>query len=230
MADDSVLTSLRELHDIEHGRIAEERRVARAAAERSLAAAAEAERLAAEALAEEEREAMRLRVQAEAAARHDLQGAVDEATSEVQSRVDALRAELDAVQAERRFLHERAVLAASVQPEPRKTRGWAAGFAAMSAVAMALAALLVVQGENTPAPQVIVREVPVPVEVQVEVPAPAVIEQAAADPEPAVATPAAPAVMRPRNTRVRPRDTASMTDRALDRMDRCGDDPLCMLD
>lgn len=223
MADDSVLCSLRELHDLEMQRIDRETAEARARRETAARVAAEAERIAAEERRAKEAESERPRLEVEARARLDVDAEVSQATRESQRRVEALRAELEAVQSERRFLHERA-LSASVTPHPTpKSRGWAVGFALMSTIAMALAALLVVQSGQTPAPQVVIREVPVPVEVLVPEPRREVVEPAPvveAAPEPT-----RPAVVRPRP---RPRPSAQPRD-ALGAIDDCGDDPLCML-
>lgn len=169
--DHSVLTALSELRGLEDERIDDER----AAAEQRTkdAAAAVARRHEAEAHAGRVAEAeARLRVEDEARARD----------ADADRRLAALRAELNAVQAERERLHG-SLLASAREPvvaRESSARPWAWAFAASAAVVAGLTVLLAFGGK-TPAP------------VYVLAPAPAV--PASAPVVVAPETPAAPLVV-----------------------------------
>ena len=221
--DNSLLIALAELKDIEAERIVGEK----AAEAKAMAAAAEqlAQQEALECAQRAERQAVaeaKARLSLEAQAKSSLEAEASRA------RLDALQAELHAIQAERRVLHERVLLAATpVAPAPSRSP-WPVAFAASTALAMALGAWLVVRG-----PEVQVREVLVPMAAPVaalaaldEPPAPTVEVEvpveapAAAEPEPA------PRV----RTRARPRPSPRTTPAGhLAELDCDANDPLCGL-
>lgn len=220
--DNSLLIALAELKDIEAQRIAGEH--AAEAKAKEDAAAAVARQAAAEAEQAAERQAV-----AEAKARLALEAEAKASKAEDASRarMDALQAELQSIQAERRVLHERVLQAASPVVAAPSRSPWPVAFAASTAVAMALGAWLFVRG-----PEVQVREVLVPVaapvalaepvaEESVEVEVPATAPVVVAEPE------AAPRVRaRPRPRRPRPQQTPMS---ALAELDCDDSDPLCGL-
>ena len=232
--DDSVMFALSELRRLEAQRIDDERRAreAQAAAEARAKEEAAAREAHARAVAEEE---ARLRVERDLRAR-DL---------EAERRLASLRAELEAVRADRERIH--AVVAQighDPTPPRRDTRAWLAFGAALTAASAILVVLL------TRAPAIEERIVQVPVE------APRSAEVVANDPPPAAETPASDAVAvaspsatepvqtrpasrpgastRPTRPDTRPTGTAGMhgtlsADPDLD-FDHCGDDPTCGID
>jgi hypothetical protein len=222
----SVLFALRELAELEDARIAREAAEARAQAEAAAAEArAKSEREAAE---RARRDAERAREEAIAreVANAEVDRVVADRTAEERARVEALRRELDGIRAEREELHRRVIAGTPSEPTSAPSRPWAVAFGISVAASAVLGALLVWRASvPTPvatAPEVIVREVrvEVPVERIVEVPVAAPAVEA-----PAAATP--PRGTRPRGTK----QVSAMRDRhedALARMERCGDDPICL--
>ncbi len=224
--DNSVQFALAELEALESARVqaeaqqAEARKAAEAAAEARAAEAAEQARREAEAAAAREaaiaREKAKLDVDAEVEAR----------TADGDRKLATMRAELERIRAERALIHDR-MLASSIQPPERPARHWPVVAGLLGATASVLGVLLFVQATTpAPEPEVIVREVHVPI-------APAIEPEAAPDPvvdaEPTVEAapePEEPATIRRPRPRPRP-DTHAET---LDRMNDCGDDPLCGLD
>ncbi len=227
-ADNSVQFALAELEALESARVqaeAEEaaaRRAAEAAAERR--AAEEAERVRREEELRLEREAAIVREKAKL----DLDAEIEARTAEGDRKLASMRAELERIRAERALIHDR-MLASSIEAPERPARHWPAVAGVMGAIASVLGVLLFVQATApAPEPEVIVREVHVPI-------APAnapVVEEpetvAVAESEPEVeAEPAPEPERRPIRRPRRQRDTHEA---ALDRMNDCGDDPLCGLD
>ena len=221
----SVLFALRELAELEDARIAREAAEARAKEEAAAAEArAKAEREAAE---RARREAERTREEAIAreVANAEVDRVVADRTAEERARVEALRRELDGIRAEREELHRRVIAGTPSEPTSAPSRPWAVAFGISVAASAVLGALLVWRASvPTPVatPEVIVREVrvEVPVERVVEVPVAATAVEA-----PTTATP--PRGTRPRGTK----QVSAMRDRhedALARMERCGDDPICL--
>jgi hypothetical protein len=184
----------------------------------------ELQRLEADRIAEEDRRAAEARLRVEA----DLRA--QEADAE--RRIATLRAEIDAVRADRERLHARIVTAAA-EPEPiakpaigKRIAMVSFGFASLTALALSI---YVATRPPVVAPPRIV---------EVQVPAPQIVPEPAAV-EPVVEAPvvAEPEVVaeRPRPTGVTMRhnptmQTESMSDMRLDLIDRCGDDPLCGTD
>ena len=131
--DTSVLTALSELRSLEDERIDEER--AAAAKRQSDEAAAVAQRREAELHTQRVAEAeARLRVEDESRGRD----------ADADRRLAALRAELNAVQAERERLHGSLLAGAHEASAPRESaaRPWAWAFAASAAIVACLAGLL----------------------------------------------------------------------------------------
>lgn len=219
-ADNSVQFALAELEALESARVQAE--AEEAAARR---AAAEAERRAAE-------EAERARLEAEAIAREkvklDLDAEVEARTAEGDRKIASMRAELERIRAERALIHDR-MLASSIEPPQRPARHWPAVAGVLGAVASVLGVLLFVQATTpAPEPEVIVREVHVPIAPAVEPEAEEPEPVAAVETEPAVEAEAEPEPERPAVRRPRPQQNSH--DSVLDRMNDCGDDPLCGLD
>lgn len=222
----SVLFALRELAELEDARIEREATEARAKAEAEAAESrARAEREAAE-RAHREAERAREAAIAREVAHAEVDRVVADRTAEERARVEALRRELDGIRAEREELHRRVIAGTPSEPSTPPSRPWAIAFGLSVTVSAVLGALLVWRASiSTPIapPEVIVREVrvEVPVERIVEVPAAPVVEARVE----AAATP--PRGTRPRGTK----QISSMRDRhedALARMERCGDDPICL--
>lgn len=227
----SVLFALRELAELEDARIAREAAEARAKEEAAVAEArAKAEREAAE---RARRDAERAREEAIAreVANAEVDRVVADRTAEERARVEALRRELDGIRAEREELHRRVIAGTPSEPTSAPSRPWAVAFGISVAASAVLGALLVWRASvPTPVaatPEVIVREV------RVEVPVERIVEVPAAAPTTPVDTTATKIrVTRPRGPR--PGDTtqvSTMRDRhedALARMERCGDDPICL--
>lgn len=218
----SVLFALRELAELEDARIAREEAEAEAARRAHEAEARELERHAAEERARVEAERAREAAVAREVAKAEVDRQIADRTADSAARVEALRRELDGIRAEREELHRRVVAGEPVEAPPSASRPWAIAFAASAVVAASLGALLVWRA-SAPLPQappeVIVREVrvEVPVERIVEVP---------------VAAPVVEAPTRPITRPTRPRGTRpAMRERhedAFERMERCGDDPVCL--
>ena len=227
-SEDSVMVALGELQNIEEQRIAAEE-TARRNAEQEAQAAAEA---AAKRKADAEAQATAQREHAERVAREEarlnVEGQVSARTKDADDRITAMKAELAAIQAERQAFQLRMV--ESAEPTPQRSRGWAAAFGIAMVACAALATLVVVQLTTPPPPpRVVIHEVEVPVAVETEPEAAPVVAQVVeAEPEPATRSP------RPRNpnrNRVEMRETMrDRHDMAFERMEECGDDPLCMLD
>ncbi|MCU0674789.1 MAG: hypothetical protein MUE69_18625 [Myxococcota bacterium] len=221
----SVLFALRELAELEDARIAREAAEARAKEEAAAAEArARAEREAAE---RARREAERAREEAIAreVASAEVDRVVADRTAEERARVEALRRELDGIRAEREELHRRVIAGTPSEPTSAPSRPWAVAFGISVAASAVLGALLVWRASvPTPvatAPEVIVREV------RVEVPVERIVEVPAAPPVEAPAAVTPPRGTRPRGTK----QVSAMRDRhedALARMERCGDDPICL--
>jgi len=221
----SVLFALRELAELEDARIAREAAEARAKEEAAAAEArARSEREAAE---RARRDAERAREEAVAreVANAEVDRVVADRTAEERARVEALRRELDGIRAEREELHRRVIAGTPSEPTSSPSRPWAVAFGISVAASAVLGALLVWRASvPTPVatPEVIVREV------RVEVPVERIVEVPVAAPRveaPAAVTP--PRGTRPRSTK----QVSSMRDRhedALARMERCGDDPICL--
>ena len=229
--DDSVMLALSELRRLEAERVEEERKAgeARAAAEARARSEAEAREAHARAVAEEE---ARIRVERDLRVR-DL---------EAERRLAALRAELDAVRADRERIHAVvAQLGHEPSPPRRDTRGWLAFGAALAAATAILVAILA----REPAIEERIVQVPIEPPRAIEVAAddaPVTEEPATSDAVAAAVATAAPEPGQTRPTRPRPptqhRPPAGPTsgmhgtagdDPALD-FDHCGDDPTCGLD
>lgn len=224
--DNSVMFALKELARIEDERIASEAAEAEARAEAERRAAADAERARVEAEAHAARVA-----EAEARARVERDAELRTRERDAAQRVEVLRAELAAVQADRERLHARITTAVddawmAKKPARHGATGWIAAFGAAAVVAGALVAILV-----TREPVVQQHIVEVPVERTVYVTEPAV-ERVVADAPAAETAPAAPAeasadrrVQRPRTPRATrtPRDMNDI----LGNLDCPDDDPTC---
>jgi len=240
--DDSVQLALAELRKLEDDRLAAQARAR--VEERELLERRQAERRSAEDHAQ--------RV-AEAEARERVQVDLRARDAEAERRMASLRAELEAVRADRERVH--AAIAglweAPATPRGGEGRGWLWAFGATAAVAAGLLAILVVRepvveerivqvptadattdrAEPEPAPE------PGSAEGEAErVPeseaAGGEAEPASADPEPAAA--ATPTRPRPHATTTRDEATAGMhgtasADPALD-FEGCGNDPTCGID
>ncbi len=225
--DDSVRFALDELKRIESERLDEE---ARAAREREEAEA----RRQAEATAKREAAAAHAREVAEAEARLRLDRELETRDTESAARLARLRAELDAVRADRERLHARATGAVDpvwAERTVRSGRGWAAAFAA---ACVAMGALVVVLATREPVVEERIVEVPVDAptdrataSVEPPPPAPTAVETApAAPPTETVHRPARP--VRPSHHGGLPADIDS-TD-PLRGLDCPEDDPLCGVD
>lgn len=233
--DSSVMFALAQLQTLEEQRVDRERVAAREAMAREACARAEAEK-------ETREREEHLRRVAEAEAR--LRVEASQSSADAERRMAALRAELDAVQADRERLHGRIVSIASAPIEPPRPRGrsWAAAFAAACVVVAGLALVIatrqplepvIIQVPAEPTSQV--TEMAHPEATAPELPAATAPETVAVGD-----TPAEPAATdRPRTNGNRPhirsgdRDQAAgmhgtidTTDTALD-FSRCGDDPTC---
>jgi len=226
-ADNSVQFALAELEALESARVEAEAEEAAA----RCAAEAEVERRAVEA-AERARREEALRVEREVAiarekAKLDVDAEVEARTAEGEQKIRSMRAELERIRAERALIHDR-MLASSVEPPERPARHWPAVAGVMGAIASLLGVLLFVQATApAPEPEVIVREVHVPIapaEPMAEAPEPV----AAAEPEPVPEV--APEPEPDRRPIRRPRSQPDRHEATLDRMNDCGDDPLCGLD
>lgn len=224
--DNSVQFALAELEALESARVQAE--AEEASARKAAEAAAEAR--AAEAAAQARREAEAVAAREAAIAREkaklDVDAEVEARTADGDRKIASMRAELDRIRAERSLIHDR-MLASSMQPPPeRPARHWPVIAGLLGATASVLGVLLFGQATApAPEPEVIIREVHVPI-------APAMEPQAEPEPvveaEPVVETapePEAPAVRRPR-----PRPRPDTHAERLDRMNDCGDDPLCGLE
>ncbi|MEM9070473.1 MAG: hypothetical protein AAGE52_18350 [Myxococcota bacterium] len=224
---DSVLVALRELQDIETHRIETEHEVRRAEADAERAAAEEAQKQADAARAAKEAAAKHARQVAAEEAKHNVDAIVAERTKDSDARLQAMQSELAAIVAERKILHARMTEPVDEVPPPR--RGLPVAFALSVLMCAALATVVTVQAlRPEPVPSVVIREVEVPVPAA---PVAAVAEAPVVEAEAAVVEEAAPAP-RTRTVRPRVRTETRMSDRhdmAFDAMERCGDDPLCML-
>lgn len=226
--ENSVLMALGELQSIEEKRIATEQE-ARRTAEREAREAAEREakrRAEAEAQAEAEREHAERVAREEA--RLNVEAVVDSRTKDADQRIASMKAELAAIQAERQAFQLRMV-DATTRIEPRRSRGWAAAFGIAMVACAALATLVIVQITTPPPPpRVVIHEVEVPVAVETpDTPeAPVVAQVVEPEPEPETTR-----GRNPNRNRVQMQETMrDRHDMAFERMEACGDDPLCMLD
>ncbi|MFT5356074.1 MAG: hypothetical protein ACI9KE_003297 [Polyangiales bacterium] len=218
--DNSLLIALAELKDIEAQRLAGER--AAEAKEKKDAAEAIAQKAAFAAEERAERQAVaeaKARLSLEAEAKSSMEAEASKA------RLVALQAQLHSIQAERRVLHERVLLAGTPTAAAPSRSPWPVAFAASTALAMALGAWLFVRG-----PEVQVREVLVPVvapvaalelpepsqNIEVEVPVEEPVAVAEPEPAPRVRT----------HPRPRPRPRTPVT---LAELDCDANDPLCGL-
>lgn len=218
--EESVMTALSELQELESDRIAAEQ----AETERQ-AAAREQERAEAEARRKAETEHLTRVAEAEARLRIESEEKARMADSD--RRIEAMRAELLTIQRDREEMHLRVQsMAALDAPPPKRSRGWMAAFGAATVVAAGLGALLMLQQPTvqtvyvpTPAPDV--------AEVVDAPPAPPAVLEAPEAPAPA-ADPAPAAPTRPTRTQVRP--TAPhrpAQDDPFANFEACGDDPTC---
>lgn len=233
--DNSVMVALRELRELEADRLrAEERRRAEEAQAKARAERAAREREEhARRVAEEE---ARLRVERDLRARD----------AEAERRMAALRAELEAVRADRARIQAAVSRLNDDLDPPRTGRGWAFAFASAALVAAGLGAALLMRP-----PVVHERIVRVPVETPAArplaetdpKPAPAPADEPSlspdaseTDPEPPIARAGlrggqgGPAGGTPQRTATGSSiGGGAPTDPALD-FDHCGDDPTCGLD
>jgi hypothetical protein len=222
--ESSVLFALKELQRLEADRLAEEDRKAEAARQELRRQEEEARAKSEHAARVAEAEA-RLRVEADLRAQE----------ADAERRMAALRAEIEAVRADRERMHARIVTAAAelepVAPKPALGKRIAmASFGLASLTALGLSIWIATRPPVEPAPRII--EVPVATQGTV-------VEDPVAPVQPMVEEPIevqpAPVAERPRPTPTGMRittmqTTQDMSDMRLDLIDRCGDDPLCGTD
>ena len=227
--DNSVQFALAELEALEQQRQRDEAEAAQAAERARQEAAEAAERARQEAAAQAAREAAVAREEA----RLNVDAQVAAKTEASDRKLDAMRAELERIRAERELIHRR-MLTGELEPPRRPGRHWPVVAGLLGTTASVLGVLLFVQATTpAPEPEVIIREVHIPVAAPAE---PATAEPAP-ETEPAADTTAAETADAPtatearptRRPRPRPQPRPSSTEQTLDAVSDCGDDPLCGL-
>lgn len=222
--ESSVLFALKELQRLEADRIAEEDKRAEAARQ-ELRRQEEQARAKSEHAARVAEAEARLRVEADLRAQE----------ADAERRMASLRAEIEAVRADRERMHARIVTAAAeLEPAPQKPaigrRIAMASFGLASLTALGLSIWIATRPPVQAPPRIV--EVPVATQGSI-------VEEPVAPVAPTVEEPVevqpAPVAERPRQPPVGMRTTTmqatqDMSDMRLDLIDRCGDDPLCGTD